>query len=159
MRLLHSALVLAFARILGPLSGACNPSVVRSSCSGFDNDDDKLHGLAEIEKLCFDSIVEHFNWRAPGHRPDADRLYQSASRTDPILQPQPARTLQRPHSVEVESAGRQWLWHDHRRPEVSSDALGQQRGLVVRSTFARRPFTFRESGNAKERPLTSVHED
>jgi hypothetical protein len=34
--------------------------------SGFDNDD-KLHGTAEIEQLWIDfKIVEQFNWRAPG---------------------------------------------------------------------------------------------
>ena len=59
--------------------------------SGFD-EDDKLHGTAEIEQLYIDfKVSPYFNVRSPGHRPGAGRLHQPAPRADPVLQRQPPR--------------------------------------------------------------------
>ena len=95
--------------------------------SGFDNDD-KLHGTAEIEQVWVDfKFSDPVSWRAPGvdlvpigyinqhHEPT--QFYS-------VLQ---AGALQRPDPLDLESAGDQHLRNDRGRHKISSHAQRRQR--------------------------------
>ena len=65
----------------------------------------------------------------PGHRSHPDRLHQRAPRADPVLQREAARTLQRPHPLDLDGAGDQRLRHHRGRLDLHHPGQQQSRGF------------------------------